>query len=274
MGRRCNWPPKITIHQGSGTARVRYKGDDYPLGPAGSDQAKRAYAALLATLVAKGEGQAPGAAPLTVGQAQALWQVEALCADGAGHKELWEHDRCWREALDLFRDLPAAQFTAARLEEARDQMIAADVSRAVINRRIVRLRTGWRFLERRGHVPAGTWAGLCALEPLRRSDRRARSRPPVRPAEWADVAAVCRRSCPSVRGLLLAGWFTGARPSELFALTCGQLRTPGARNESQGRTCSRAPTRPARLLHASSASPTTRRPTQAASARSSSAPVP
>lgn len=226
MGRRANWPPRVTIHKASGTERVRFKGVDYPLGPAGSEQARRAYAELLARLVAEGEGPTGPAPPLTVGQACQLWRVEALARYGPGNQELLEHDWAWAPVLARFADLPVGQFTAARLREARDGMVASGLSRNVVNRRVGRVRTAWRWLDEQGHAPAGSWAALRALAPLAAHDRRARSTPPVQAAAWPDVAAVCRRLAPSPRALLLCQWWTGARPSELFRLTVGQLTGP------------------------------------------------
>jgi integrase len=226
MGRRANWPPKVTLHKASGTERVRYKGQDHPLGKAGSAEARRAYAALLQRLVA--EGQGPENTELrnfvTLGQACQLWRVEALARYGEGNHELSEHDSAWGYVLALFRDLPVSRFGAAELEEARDAMAAAGLCRGVINRRVVRIRTGWRWLERKRHAPPGSWAALCALGGLRAGDRRAKERPPVEPAEWAVVEATCRRLRPVPRAMVLAQWWVGCRPSELFGLTCGQLR--------------------------------------------------
>ena len=47
------------------------------------DQARRAYAALLQELTAKGEGPAVSARVATVGQLAQLWRVEALARYGA-----------------------------------------------------------------------------------------------------------------------------------------------------------------------------------------------
>ena len=103
--------------------------------------------------------------------------MEALARYGPGNQELREHDWAWAPVLARFADLPVGQFTAARLREAREGMIQAGLSRNVVNRRVGRVRTGWRWLDENGHAPAGSWAALRALAPLSASDRRARSTP-------------------------------------------------------------------------------------------------
>ena len=59
MARKATWPPRVQRHRASGQARVRVRSKDYYLGVYGSDQAKRAYVALLDRL---GGAEAPPAA--------------------------------------------------------------------------------------------------------------------------------------------------------------------------------------------------------------------
>ncbi len=50
MGRKSQWPPRITVHEKTGLARVRHMGKTHYLGRAGSAEARRRYAELLAAL--------------------------------------------------------------------------------------------------------------------------------------------------------------------------------------------------------------------------------
>ena len=71
-------------------------------------------------------------------------------------------------------------------------------------------------------APAGTtipqpslYLDSVKLEPLRKGDQRAPESPGRRACEWRDLAATCRQSNPTVRAMLLVGWYSAARPGEL-----------------------------------------------------------
>lgn len=222
MGRKVKWPPAITVDARTGQARVRHKDTTYYLGRAGSSEAMARYAELLRELVPP-TGPSGG---LTVEGCVNLWLAHAQERYG-GSQEVLEYRYALAPVLELFRHLPASEFDAQKLEEARDEMVRANLCKNVVNRRIVRVRTAWRWLERRGHAPKGSWAGLLALEPLGAADRTARRTEPVRPAEWAVVQAVLPHLTEPAKGLLLLLWHTGARPSELFALEGRQISRSG-----------------------------------------------
>lgn len=222
MGRRAHWPPAVTVDRRTNLARVRYLGKTHYLGRAGTPQARAAYAELLRTLApARGDER-----PLTVGDGVHLWLAHAA-GRYAGSLEAQEYGWALAPVLELFAALPIGEFDAAKLEEVRDRMVQADLCRNVANRRVVRVRTAWRWLERRGHAPRGSWAGLRALEPLGPADRSARRTEPVRPATWDAVQAVLPHLSDAARGLLLLLWHTGARPSELFALEAHHIDRSG-----------------------------------------------
>lgn len=220
MGRKTNWPPAPKVHS-SGQWRVCYKGEIYYLGPAGSEAARRAYAELLKRL-----SPPESARGLTVAGCARLWLAHAE-ARYAGSHEAYEHGLAMAPVTELFGALPAASFGCPQLEEARDAMVAAGLCRNVVNRRVVRVRTAWRWLERRGHAPPGSWSALRALEPLTAADRHVRSTPPVGPAPWAAVEAALPKLARPARPLLLLLWHTGARPSELFSLEAKHIDRAG-----------------------------------------------
>jgi integrase len=225
MGRKPNWPPRVHAHRASGQDRCRYRGEEFYLGPSGSPEARRAYVELIERLAAR---DAPRARDrLTIGCVVALWRVHAIKQYGPESQEVTEHDYVLAEALALFAALPAEEFDVDHLEQLRDALVASRLARTVVNRRIIRFRTFWRWAERKKHVPKGSWANLRTLPPLRRGEGGVKETRKVKPAEWLTVAAVCRRVNLSVRGLLLAQWFTGARPGELFRLRVGDLVRDG-----------------------------------------------
>lgn len=231
MARKATWPPKPHEHAPSGQERVRWLGRDYYLGPIGSPEARAEYVKLIKQLEAERgpDGDWKANERKTVAQVHTLWRVYAIGHYGAGSTEIAEYDWAMQPLLDRWASEPAASIDVNRLDEAREAMAAAGLCRNVVNRRVIRVRTVWRWAERNRHVPPGSWSHLRALPPLSHSARNVRRTQPVRPAEWLTVAAVCRQAGPSVRGLVLSQWWTGARPGELFGLRVRHLtgRTGG-----------------------------------------------
>lgn len=228
MGRRPSWPPLPRPHRASGQDRVRYMGKDYYLGPTGSAEARRNYAELLAKLGGPPQQPPPRREGLSVAEVVEWFLAESRARYDPAGREAEQFKYSVRPLLDVHAATPAAGFGVAELEDVRDRMAALGWSRKVINRRVVRIRTLFRRAEQRGRVPPGTWNALRALEPLRAGDARCREAPARRPAEWADLARVCRRvGSHAVRDLLLVLYYTGARPSELRTLKAGEVRRDG-----------------------------------------------
>lgn len=225
MARKPNWPPRPHHHKPSGQDRVQYRGRDYYLGPHNSAKARQAYVDLIRRL----EGEQDAKAPVrpTVADVVAAWGVHAIETYGPDSPEVREFEYVTEAALSLFAALPADEFDVDHLEQVRDALLAAKLCRNVVNRRIVRFRTLWRWAERRKLAPKGSWANLRTLPALRRGERGARETKKVAPAEWAVVEAVCAKASESVRALLLVQWYTGARPGELFLLRVGLLKVEG-----------------------------------------------
>jgi integrase len=215
MGRKAQWPPRMHQHRRSGQARVRVRGKDIYLGPWDSQEAKERYALLIARLV-KEPNEPPKPGGLLVGEAATLW----LAQEGTRYQgvELDHYQRCVAMLVKHAGRVKCQDFSVSDLERVRQAMIARGWSAGLINRRICRTRTIWRWLELHGHAPRGSWAHLRTLPGLSRADPRVRHLPARKPAEWADVARVCRRAGPAPRAMLLLGWFSGARPSEICRL--------------------------------------------------------
>lgn len=213
MPRKRQWPPKPHNHRPSGKERVRINGRDHYLGPIGSPEARRRYAELIAGL--KAPLDAPPAQGTTIAEVYALWRRWAVTRYDPAGREVAQYDATWLPWRDLFAAHAAARFGVAELERLRDEMARRGWCRNVINRRVVRVRTVVRWAERRGLMPPGSWSHLRALEPLRAQDRHVRSTEPVKPAEWRDLARVCRMVPPRVRDMLLVMWFSGMRSGEV-----------------------------------------------------------
>jgi integrase len=225
MAKKATWPPKVYPHRPTGQDRVRWAGRDYYLGATGSAEARANYVKLVARLEAERRAKEPAPDAPTVACVADAWRAHAAKEYGDTYEAELIQGVLDRLLVSSSR-LPAASFRVDRLEAFRDELVASGLCRAVVNKHVGRLRTVWRYAERKGLVPDGVWSHLRTLPPLKRG-RGVRETPRVRPAEWADVEAACRRMRPSVRGLVLSQWYTGARPSELLPMTVGQLSISG-----------------------------------------------
>jgi integrase len=222
MPRKKEWPPRPHHHKPSGQERVRAGGKDYYLGPIGSAEARRRYAELVSAWKAPEGPPAPARGP-TVAEAVAAWRRWAVTRYDPAGREVVQYDATLSPWLGLFADLPAAGFGVAQLERVRDEMVRRGWCRNVVNRRVVRVRTVWRWCERRGLAPAGAWAHLRSLESFKAQDRHVRATPPVQPAGWKDLARACRMVPKAVRDMLLVMWFAGMRSGEVRKLKAGDV---------------------------------------------------
>jgi integrase len=173
----------------------------------------------------------------------AWWREEAPRYSEAGH-EREQFRLSLAPVLRLYGEAPAAAFRARELEavqlamasgswltprerKARGDRYPAGWCRNVVNRRVVRVRTLWRWAERRGLVPEGSWANLLTLPGLARNDARVRHTERVRPAAWGEVRAVARHCPRPVRSMLILQWWSGMRSGEVRALCPGDVDTSG-----------------------------------------------
>ena len=235
MGRKKKWPPAVLPHRPSGRDRVRIDGEDFWLGPSGSEEAKREYERIVFSHRPRDAAAGP-----TVRQVVLFWEENE--SSRLADKERKQYRRVLQVLLAVCGALPAADFDSAQLEAVRDAMTSASwlaekdrayfakwnreprMCAAVANRQVVRIRTVWRFLERKKQVPKGSWGELRLLRGLDVCDRRVRHRPKVRAATWEDVLAVCARIRSRVtRAMLQVQWWTGMRSGELREMRVEQI---------------------------------------------------
>lgn len=246
MPRPVVFPPKIHVHKASGQARVRWAGRDFYLGAYGSEEARQKYAELLARITS---GQVQTPATQTGKSASGALLVCDVINRFDRHARVYysargrERDQfvCALRPLDrLFGNLPAASFGADELRSLQQAMIdgswmgeadrahprapkSGGWSRGVVNARIKRVRTVWRWAEEKKLVPQGTWAGLCAVKPVRANRPGAREVERARTTTMAEVKRVCRHLTPALRAALLVQFWTGMRSCEVRIMRTGDM---------------------------------------------------
>jgi integrase len=233
MARKSNWPPKVYFHRGTGQDRIRVNGRDIYLGPHGSPEARAEYARVVVTLAAGGVPPAKSSAPEeTVSDVVSAWWAHAQGTYDPRGRELEQFQLSLAPLLRLYGPEPASTFDARALEVVRQAMAAgtwytpeelaqrgerypAAWSRNVVNRRIVRIRTVWRWADSHGLVPHGNWGNLRTLKALAPNSRLARHTAPVEAATWHELRLVLRRVEPVPQAMLLLQWWAGMRSGEV-----------------------------------------------------------
>jgi len=241
MPRKKKWPPPVYLHKPSGQARVRIDGRDHYLGPYGSEAADRAFADLLLRYRSGPPSEQVRTGSLTVAEVCARWTAEVAPTVGERGRERQAFARALTVVIRTCGPEPAAGFDVAALERVREAMVSGSWRspaerkehgrryqttwcRNVVNRMIVRVKTVWRWAERKKLVPPGSWEHLRTLRALDATDRTARRTQPVRPVEWEELERVIeqvRRA--EVRAMLLLQWYTGMRSGEVRLMRVGDV---------------------------------------------------
>lgn len=251
MGKQAQWPPRVKKHK-RGQAVIRVAGKDHWLGRHGSPEAEVAYRELVERLAR--ERAVPGAPPPpvrpTVAEVVDRWAREAL----GGYSE-GEQDGYRRALTVLVRvrgQVAADDFGPDDLEAVRDAMcdgswmspaekrsrpaaggrpprvVVVGWSRGVVNRRVGRVKTAWRWLEKKRLVPRGSWAGLRSLARLEANARNVRNAPKRRTFSTGEIVAAAlampRSRC---RLMLLLQLWSGMRSGEVRNMRWDEIDTAG-----------------------------------------------
>lgn len=251
MPRKAKFPPEIRPHPHSGQDRCWVNGRWVYLGPTGSEEARQAYARLVAELSAGKPASSPAERRKTdtgptVADVLCAWWLHAEQRYSAKGRELEQFRISLRPLERLYGDTPAREFRAKHLEtvllamaqgswlnaeerasyEAR--CIPAAWSAGVCNRRLVRIRTLWKWAEKEELVPGGSYNHLLTVSGFAKNDQRVRHREKRKPPTWDQTRAVARHCPASVRAILLLHWWSGMRSEEVRTLRVGDVDTSAA----------------------------------------------
>jgi integrase len=241
------FPPSMTLHAASGQARVRWQGKDFYLGPWQSEQARQRYTELLVKLTAPshpGEPSAPRPPGLLVCDVLARWLIHCRTYYSERGRETAQFRLALRPLERLYGMTPARDFGPDELEQLQTAMLTGSWmgeadrahpravkvggwSRRVVNSRIKRIRTVWRWAERQKLVAAGAWESLRTVQAVRRNRPGARDPEKPRTTDLSEVKRVCRHLCAVLRATVLVQFWTGARTSEVRTMRASDVDTTG-----------------------------------------------
>jgi len=223
--------PIPRLHKPSGLARVRHRGEEYYLGPYGSQEAARRYAELLIVLAGGGKPVAAVSKfSKSVSEITLLYLDFAVLYYRKSGKPTAELD-CIKSAvrprLDLFGEIPASEFGPLALKTVRQAMIDADWSRGYVNKSVGRIRRVFRWACENELVSPTVLQGLQAVTPLLAGRTKAKDHAPRRPVPQEHIDRVREVVVPRTRDLIDLQLLTGARSGELVGLTMAMLDRSG-----------------------------------------------
>lgn len=217
-GSKCLKPPSYRLHRASGQAVVTIDGHDKYLGPYGSPESKAEYDRLIAEWLVRGRRAAPppDTGPTVNEVILQYWRhAQAYYVkDGKQTTEPVAIRHSLKPLRRLYGRTPARDFGPLALEAVRNDMIAADLCRNEVNKRIRRIVRAWTWAVSRELVPPESVTALKTLKGLREGRCDVRETDPVLPAPELHVRAVLKDVLPPIRAMIEFQLLTGARPGE------------------------------------------------------------
>jgi integrase len=233
--------PRYRLHKHSGRAVVTLPDGlgnrrDVWLGKYGSSESRAEYARVIAEWEANGRRlpQAPviSALDLTITELIArFWpyaEQHYRRPDGTTTNELLDFKYSLRPLAHLYGHTPAREFSPLALKAVRQKMVEGyehprygpqkPLCRGVINQRIGRIRSMFKWAVENELVPASVLLGLQAVRGLQQGRSEARETEPVKPVPPEHVEAVVPHVRPPVAAMLQLQLLTAMRPGEVVIM--------------------------------------------------------
>ncbi len=213
--------PSYLLHKTTGRARVRIFGQDIYLGKHGTPESLARYAAVIAEFAATGLAPTRTDKSATVADVAAgylAWATDAYQKHGQPGSGVYSARSVAAIVVDLFGDLPVADFTPRSLLAVRQKMIEKKWCRKQINRQIGRVRQMFRRGVVLGLVEETTWRALAAVEGIRKGATGVKDNPKVRPVDDARIEAVRPHVAPVVWAMIQLQRLTGMRGGEVVIM--------------------------------------------------------
>jgi integrase len=215
--------PRLTMHRPSGQARVRIDGKDHYLGRWRSPESVERFDTLVNDWLLS---QSPDRFRLLVGELTLRFMEHAQAYYVKGGRPTSEV-HTYRAALGFvnrrFKTDRAADFSPLKLKAAREDMIAAGLSRQTIIKYQARIIAVWKWAVSEELVKADVWQSLRAVPGLRAGRSAAPEAPPVLPVAEEIVNATLPHLPPVVASMVRLQMLTGMRPAEVAMLTPGEI---------------------------------------------------
>ncbi len=230
MSRRSTIP-SYRLHKQSGQAVVTLtdwvtrRRRDVLLGVHGSPASRGEYARVLAEWegaarrLPAAEAEAP--ADLTVSEVALAFLNHADVHYSAEGREAEQFRLAIRPLRELYGHSPAARFGPKALKTVREAMVHGGLCRNVVNRRITRVKTLFKWAVEQELLRGDVYAALRAVRALPPNAPGVRHTAPVAPAFWDHIEAAIPFCPPPVAAMLRLQWLAGMRSGEVRRMrTC------------------------------------------------------
>ncbi len=243
MARKPNVFPSYLLHQPTGQARVRIKGQDYYLGLYGSDESRIRYGELIAKLAGgvpidpiadskrgslpRNESDDPGP---SVGELCLAFLRHAethYVKDGKQTSEISVLKCVIRPLNELYGMLPAKDFGPLALKAVRVKMVELGWTRGVINSGMSRIRRIFKHAIANELIDASILPRLQCVAPLLAGRTKAHDNAPRTSVDDERIETVKKLVRPLVCDLIDLQRLCGARGGELLKLTTGMIDRTG-----------------------------------------------
>jgi integrase len=229
-----NFNPRYRKHKASGHAVVTIQGKDFYLGRWQSRASRDEYDRLIAEWLANGRRLAPldrVPADFSIGElVDRFWthaQSYYPAQDGVPTGELGTYRYALACLTRLYGRTPVREFGPLALEAARNEMIAKNWSRKVINKHVGRLKHVFKWGVSKELVAPSIYQALATLDGLRLGKTTARESPPVKPVPDDVVEATLPHLSRTVAAMVRIQRLTGARPGEICCMRTGDIDRSG-----------------------------------------------
>lgn len=220
--------PSYFLHSASGQAIVKIDGRTHYLGTYGSPESHAAYRRLIAEWsIARPLAAVPNQPPA---ETRADLRINELILaylefahgyymkDGRPTGEYQNMKDAVRPLQALYDRARVWDFGPAALRAVRERMIAANLSRKVVNARINRIRRIFKWGVERELVDPAVLQGLQSVAPLKAGRSNARETDRVMPVPQAHIDAVLAHVTKPVAAMIQLQLVTGMRPGEVVLM--------------------------------------------------------
>ncbi len=228
MPKLKNKPPTYSLHKASGQAVVHIDGNDHYLGTYGSPESRAAYRRLIAEwAVARPLVAIPDRLPAEIRADLRISELMLAYLEFArgyyvkNGRPTGEHrniEDAIRPVQALYESARVWDFGPAALRAVRDQMVAGNLSRKVVNARVNRIRRIFKWGVERELVDPGVLQGLQSVAPLKEGRSNARESDRVTPVEQEHIDAVLPMVTRPIRAMIRLQLVTGMRPGEVVLM--------------------------------------------------------
>ena len=213
-----NAVPKYRKHKATGQAVVTLSGQDFYLGPHGTEKSRKAYDRLIREWIAADRKRITKSADLTI--AEVCQRYKKYVEDYYGRHSGTTHNiaSACRVLRHLYGNTTASEFGPLALKTIRQQFVEAKHSRKYCNRLTHLVRQMFKWASSEQVIPVTTWQALTTIEGLRFGHTAAHENKPITSVPDSIVDATLPHLPETVADMVRLERLTGMRPDEVCRL--------------------------------------------------------